>query len=267
MKRHFNFTDRKKLEKSCLSFETVDGPPRKIIITNLDFSSKNFPADAEVILEVRISGTSRTERFHVGTVEAAGRITHKEFVFSAEKSERFSLALKVIAPNDRKRSILGLAEGIKLAFGKERQRGTRSILSFSTDDLGDVLWKLEYESNEVVLVANSAIPNASSLFLENRYAPLLLPEIVRSVLTRALYERRGSLPEGKDDSDESWSTQWLLFAKGFSSDGDFPAVFTNGEYDFDAADEWIEEVIEAFCAKHNFKKRFGEVIELDEGEE
>ena len=264
MKRHFNFTDRHKLEKSCFSFEADEGPPRKVRITKLDFSNKNLPDDAEVILEARITGTSRIERFRVGTV---AELTQTEFVLPIEESERFTLALKVIAPNDPKRRILRYAEGIKIAFGKERERGSRSILAFSADDLGDVLWKLEYESNEVVLVVNSAFADFGDLFLDGCYAPLLLPEIIRSVLTRALYERRDSLPENNEDIEESWSSQWLLFAKGFSRDSEFPSLSNNGEYDFNAADEWIDEVIEAFCSKHGLKKMFEQAVDLDEGEE
>lgn len=263
MKRHFNFIDRHRLAKSCFGFESVEGPPRKIRITNLDLPSKELPEDAEVILEVRITGTSRIERFHIGTV---ANITQKEFVLPIEESERFTLALKVIAPNDPKRRILRYAEGIKIAFGKEKERGSRSILAFSADDLGDVLWKLEYEPNEVVLVANSAF-DFGDLFLEGCYAPLLLPEIIRSILTRALYERRESLPEDNEDIEESWSSQWLLFAKELSRDGEFPSLSSNGEYDFNAADEWIDEVIEAFCSRHNLKKMFEESVGLDEGEE
>ncbi len=264
MKRHFNFTDRHKLEKSCFSFESDEGPPRKIIIKNLDFSNKNLPDDAEVILEVRITGTSRIERFHLGTV---ANIIQREIILPIEESERFTLALKIVAPNDPKRRILRYADGIKIAFGKEKERGPRSILAFSADDLGDVLWKLKYESNEVVLVANSAFTGIGELFLEGEYAPFLLPEIIRSVLTRALYERRDSLPEDNEGIEESWSSQWLLFAKGLSRDGEFPTLSSNGEYDFDAADEWIDEIIEAFCSKHDLKKMFEDAACLDEDEE
>ena len=263
MKRRVNSTNRIKIKRECFGLEAIDGEPRKIRIIKLDLLPLGLPEDAQVIFELSVSGTSRTQRFIIGTV---GNISKKEIEFQSEKSESFTLTIKVVAPGDRSRRILGLAEGIKIQFGKTGKSGIQSLLAFSEENLGDVLWKLSFDQNVVTLVANSALSDAQTFFSLPSTMVLIFPAILRSILLRALYENH----DGEDDDisvnllHKPWYTEWLNFAKSLCSvesqpDEEIPEVFNGDTFDFDEASRWIETVVDAFCSKHDMKKNFKEV--------
>ena len=271
MKRRVNSTNRVKIKRECFLLEAVEGEPRKIKILKLDLLGLGFPEDAQVIFELSIPGTARTQRFKIGKV---GEVSKKvddtlkeEIELQHEQSKSFILSIKVIAPRDKTRRILGLAEGVKIQFGKTGKNGSQSLLAFSEKDLGNVLWQLSFDKNVVTLVANSAIPDAEVFFSLPSTRALIFPAILRSVLLRALYENH----DGEDDdaSDDAWHTQWLNFAKGLCAvedhqDEEVPEVFNGDTFDFDEANQWVETVVEAFCSKYDMKKTFKEIFSIED---
>jgi hypothetical protein len=161
--------------------------------------------------------------------------------------ERVFFTLKVVDESEIVGRILGLDENIQPEQADSTiESGRRGILPIVPKGLGHEIWRVEFDSPDVCLVVNEDVPGIKERL---RWDPLLqatiYPAALRMILREAL-ERGGS----SDDGEESWESRWLKFGKGMHSDGAKPP---EGSED---REEWIDEVVESFAAKHELKNHF-----------
>ncbi|WP_437202011.1 hypothetical protein [Planctomicrobium sp. SH664] len=163
--------------------------------------------------------------------------------------ENVIFSLKVIDRSERFGRILGLAENIRaLKAGPNTATGRRGILPVEKTDLGDELWKLDFRSEDVFLLVNQKIPGLSErVRFDAAIYALIYPAIIRQVLQRALDEQT----DDNEDSDR-WSVLWLKFGRQLHPEGLKPPV----SEDDDERDEWISDVITAFCREHSLREKF-----------
>jgi hypothetical protein len=146
--------------------------------------------------------------------------------------------------------ILGIAENIRPErAGKQTAAGRRGILPIEPRDLGEEIWQLEFKDQNVFLLVNKDVPD---LVDRARSDPFFYATVYPAVMRRVLHK---AFAEGSDieEEDDRWPVMWLRFGKGLHSGRENPPTGSDRE---DEQEDWIEDVVEAFCTKHGMKSKY-----------
>lgn len=204
------------------------------------------------------AGSSVVERFYFGEAGKIEPPTSRKLV--ELEGENVFFTLKVVDRTEAFGRILGMAEHIRPhRAGKQTVAGRRGILPIEPVDLGQQLWRLEFRERDVFLLVNK---NAPGLLDRVRSDPVfyavVYPEVVRHILSSAIEEN-----VDPDDEDDRWPVLWLRFGKLLH-----PARTTPPKPDDPVGDreEWVEEVVNAFCETHALKDKFQAAAEGTGGE-
>lgn len=247
MIKHVNFTGRRRIPRERVDIEVFDGQPRTFNATiNLDGIS--LLPDAAVILEAMCAGSNVIERFECGTV---GNLKPLESQPLREiEGENVFFALRVIDRSERFGRILGVAENIRPErAGKQTATGRRGILPIERTDLGEEVWKLDFRDHEVFLLVNKDIPGlVETVQSDPLFFAVVYPQIVRRVLAKAFDE-----DVDIEEEEDRWPIMWLRFGKNLHPARENPPTGTDRK---EEADDWIEDVVEAFCNSHEMKSKY-----------
>jgi hypothetical protein len=254
MIKHVNFTGRRRIPRECIGIVVHAGSPRTFD-ASIDLQRLPLPGTARVYLEAMCAGASVVQRFAFGTVDRPAPPPRR--LLDEIDGERVFFALKVVDESQCIGRILGLAEGIQpTQADKALDAGRRGILPIVPANLGQELWRIGFEEQEVYLYVNETIPGFKERM---RWDPMLqgavYPEALRTVLTEAV-ERGAS----EDDDRDTWPARWIRFAQRLHPEG--AAVPQN---DHNEQKEWIDTVVAEFATKHEFASRI--VKELEQREE
>lgn len=247
MIKRVNSTGRRRIAREQVTIEVFDGTPRTFDAV-INLKDIDVPSDAEVVLEATCAGSNTIRRFEWGTV---GKLTPpQQRELTDIRGENVFFSLKVIDRTERFGRILGLAENIRpLKGGTKTATGRRGILPVEKADLGDELWRLDFDRpQDVFLLVNERIPElADRVRFDASVFSLIYPSIIREILMRALDEGE----EEEDDSDK-WPTLWIRFARRLHPERTAPP----GPDELEERQEWIAEVVAAFCRDHSLKEKF-----------
>jgi len=249
MIRRVNSTERKPIAASSIRTEIIDGSPRTFT-ADLNFNKSGFPGAAKVVLDATCAGSEIIQRFGFGCI---GQIAPEQELRFDDKltGENIRFTLKIIDVSQEIGKILGIAENIRpVNAGKKMPGGGQGILPLEPrDDLGEQLWRLDFQPQEVILFVNKTVPGLLERFGNDPILhSLVFPSIIREILWRAC------IHEDYDDDDDhgGWKTLWVRFAKKFDSN----RPQTND--DEDDMSNWIESVINQFCGKFHFKQFYSQ---------
>jgi hypothetical protein len=248
MIKRVNFTGRRRIPRTQVHIEVHDGKPRTFdAVIELDVAS--LPPHAGVFLEAMCAGSTVIERFDCGLVERLKPLQRRQL--REVEGENVFFTLKVIDRSERFGRILGIAENIRPErSGKQTAAGRRGILPIEPRDLGEELWRLEWREHDVYLLVNNQVPG---LVDRSRGDPLfyalVYPEVVRSVLRRAIEENVDL--NGEDDG--RWPTLWQRFGRQLHPQKSEPPKPDDAQED---RDEWVDEVVQAFCDSHQMKTKY-----------
>ena len=246
MIRRCNYTGRIRIRRRdvrIIAQRDQQETPSFSIVLQLD--DYGLPAAAPVFAEA-YRQTSFT-RFSLGTVGSLGN--SQEFVlsgFGAGEGVRFRV--KVVesahAAGDANGRILALADRLNPVWtgAPGGQRG--SMLPVEWGEFDDQPWRLEFdEDTQPILRVSRVLVDDRHLFvLSHEFTSLVMPGILRSILTRVMHIDNCTSP---DDAD-GWRKEWLAFATelaGRSTEADDP-------------DDWIEECVSTFCRRMAIASRF-----------
>lgn len=169
--------------------------------------------------------------------------------------------LKVVDRSERFGRILGLAENVRpQRAGKQTASGRRGILPIEPTELGDELWRLEFKTQDVFLLVNKDIPDIAQRAVgDPLFYAVVYPEVARRVLTKAF-------AEGADieEDDDRWPVFWLRFGKNLHPEHGPPPTGHGRE---DDQQDWIEDVVEAFCQTHGLKAKYLAALAAQNGGE
>ena len=247
MIKRVNFTGRKRIPRDRISIEVFDGEPRTFD-ASIDVSDLGFLGDAEVVIEATCAGSSLVKRFEFGTVENHSIPPDRELSLLTGKNIIFGV--KVIDRTKKIGSILGICKNANpVSKGKQTASGRQGILPVELAPLGDELWKIEFKEHNTFLLINEDIPELRErMRYDPSFKPLILPEIIRKILNRAIEE---NVDIEEEEDDDRWPIIWLRFGQGLHSDQSHPP-FTNDARE--VRDEWIDDVVVAFCREHSLKQ-------------
>jgi len=257
MIKRVNFTGRRRIPRSRVDTVVFDGTPRRFSAA-VNLANMDFPADAEVVLEATSAGSSIVERISCGVASQLQQPTNRQLL--EVEGENFFFALKVIDRQKTLGRILGIAEQIRPErAGQPAAGGRRGILPIEPAELGQELWRLEFKDQDVILLVNKDVPGLKD---RARCDPLfyatVYPEVVRRVLKEAILE-----DVDIDEDSERWAVLWLRFGRDLHPTKQIPPKSNES----DDHDEWIDEVVAAFCAAHEFKAKYLNAMCDSDGEQ
>ena len=242
MIRRFNYTKRQRIENwrvtVCIKNEDDSHAPSFDAKINLEHM--DLPPDARIVIEAKRERSSR--RFDWGTV--------------ASPHPQQDSRLTDMPPNPSFRIMVVTADGsgrllaLLPRFAARRESDDddspqqESLLWLVPVELGKEVWRLDFgDYDRPTMFVNKNIPGISEAVRRDQaFRALVFPEVLRSILTRALVVDEYD----DDDPDGKWN-EWLDFVREFYEDDIPGASDDQGE---DAAGEkrkWIDKAVEAFA--------------------
>ena len=229
-----NFTGRKRIHRRAifLHLEVMGGV--STITANLDLNIYEFPADASVLLEARRQTTYM--RFEMGTIGRLRSLDAEPLtLFGGDGSVTFTVKVAESSP-DGHGKVLGLAKNLRPASPDDDQR-PKGILPFrASDDLGQLIWRLDLSGDEPVVLINRSVGDWNGFARSREFCTLVFPELLRSIALWVV---------DMDPEDES-ASPWVKFLRVLGLN---PVDAPDEE---EARGEWADEVAFAFAGRHHF---------------
>ena len=215
----------------------------------LDLATLDLPYDAIVRVEAHRGRSAM--RFDWGTVEHPVPPADRH-LYNVPFPPRFRVM--VLAPDGSGR-LLALADKLTPRWHDERS----SLLEVEFTDLGMEVWRLKFDENggSPVLEVNKNIEDISfAVRRDEAFRSLVLPEVLRSILTRALIVE-GENPD--DDEESSNWRSWMLCVRDFYHE-EYPQMSDDEVVDKGAISGWIDNAVAAFTDKRFRAKTFYEGV-------
>lgn len=259
MIKRVNFTGRRRVPRDCVKITvhtSQDGQPSSFD-AEINLDGLEFLPAAAVYIEATCPGSSVVERFPFGRVDQIEPPENRSLLEVDGDNVFFSL--KVVDCTERFGRLLGVANHIHPdGVGTETTTGRKGILPILPADLGQEVWRLDLDGNDATLLVNNEIPGlADRLRSDPLLYSVLFPTVVRTVLRAAINENVDF-----EEDDDRWPVLWLRFGKEVHPERQRPPKPDASE----ECDEWIDEIVDAFCSAQSFKDRFSEAIGTSEGE-
>jgi len=235
-----NFTGRKRIPREQIRVGINGSGSTAVVGATFDLGSMGFPDTARVVLEAQAGWT--VQRFEWGTVAHPVEPDARTLTeFSSTSGLLFRL--KVIATGDNDGRLLGVADKIK-PTGDLDQAAQQSFVVVRPQDLGDRVWKLEFDESQPLLLVNNKLQDHHDFLKRRDVAALILPEVLHRILDRAI-----ELGED-DDAADAWANMVIRLGERLAGrtapDSD----------DKDEVERWIDEAISAFSRMHHFMAAF-----------
>ncbi len=247
MIRTFNYTGRKRIPQSQIQLNITE--PHKglrVLDTTVQLDNLALPAEASVYVEA-YSRTGGVKRYLFGKVSKFNPpedlsipdpVSIENLHFRVLVVDESGLIGRIVAVADRlrlKTAEIGLSE---------------SILPVELDDLGKLVWRVDFGEERPTLVLNYNIPDIKHVAASDpRFFEYVYPAVLKEILTHMVWI------EGMDASDDmdidDWCLQWLRFTNKYvQADGRPELNKESLEFDPEAARQWIDDVVEEFCTSH-----------------
>lgn len=245
----FNFTSRRKIPREHVQVALQGDLPDATISASFTLLSHGFPETARLVLEAQAGWT--VQRFEFGTVGAIVPPRNPKMV-EFDTLSGVIFRLKVVATGDREGMLLGTADGLKPSATLE-DGGQRSFVVVRPADLGDVIWRLDFEEEQAVLLINRRLGDHHDFLRRKEVVALVFPEVLRQLLVQA-----AETPS--DDGDAThWTAQALALGERLATRPP-PATADDDE----ALQEWAIEAVKAFARRHRLLANVGSWIEEDQ---
>lgn len=229
-----NSTGRRRISRHHVQISVTGIGGIETFSAMFDLGSYRFPATARVVVEAYRQ--LDLVRFDFGTIS---RIKPPENCRLSEFGTLTGLRFRVriISEEVPRGRLLGVADRILPEDSQQQQLPRVPLLLVRSQDLGREIWRLEFD-DEPRLLINSRVADKQQLVQSAAFQSLVLPEILRSILSRLTIVRQRQCSEQPTD----WTAQWLRFAISLPGVSGLPEQ-PGGEPDPD----WVDMVVGSFC--------------------
>ena len=248
MIRRFNRTGRKTIARqhAQVTLHKLNAEQTSFEIA-LDLTPYDFPEDANIRVEAWRSNA--IQRWEFGTVGEIACPSQSERVL---RDVPESSAFRVAVVADDSGLLFGLSANIRPRRQPSPGKDTaaESLLPVEiVHDLGEEVWRLDFGDEELpVLQLNASIADIAHIVNDRTFRSLVVPEIFRSILQRAILVSRVD----PDDPDANAWSDWLALAKTHNPGADVPAVKDPAADDErERAFDWIEKTVAGFAAQRS----------------
>ncbi len=235
MKRRFNFTERKRIEQQQVVVEIEErsdgGAPS--FTMEMDLGDLGLPTDAEVVVEAYSRRVGL--RFAWGTVGALAPPLDRRL---ADMPVNPSFRVKVVEPREGR--LLAMANRVR----PHSQARHSSLVWLKGEDLGKEVWRLQFTgTGNPTLLVNNNIHGIGEAAREDRaFRALVMPEVLRAMLIRALVVEECDL----DDDDGDWG-ELLRFVRGFHTE----EIASDAEDGYrEMRMDWIDRAVASFTRRY-----------------
>lgn len=229
-----NFTGRETIHHDLVRLE-IEPDEHAIRVTGaVDVSGLELPADARVIVELYREIYS--ERKDVTLSD----LTQLDLRFRPHPAPATLLCNVRVVSAEVPGLILASAERVRPDASSEL--GGRSLLPVATEDLGQLLWRLELVDPETmpVLLVNKRLSDPDGIARDPRFQLLVFPTVLRDIG----YWLADNLQDG--DLDDGPLSRWRDF---FADLGVDPTPKQNdGD---ESAIDWVDAALERFMARNS----------------
>lgn len=242
MKRRFNFTERKRINKNNIIIQIKqDADGTHFFEALIDLSDLMLPDDASVYVEAyHRTGYMRFDFGKVSSLRQPSSTSLSNF----GDVENVLFRIKIVDESGSRGKIIAVADKIKPVSENGDKDGSKSILPTQfVGDLGRKIWQLDYTMGRPCIMFNRNVPD-----IENRskkdseFFFFVYPSVVREVLNYLVYVEQVSDP---DDPPEEWHKDWIMFTKQYVTDT--PESLDPEEIEPGELNDWIESVVNEFC--------------------
>lgn len=249
MIRKFNYTGRKKIKRTSVRIDILrNGEGRRFFNAVLQIADMQLPENAHVYIEAY--RRTAYQRFDFGTIaKLVVPADRRLFHFSDAAIPLFRV--KVVDRTGTHGRIVAAADKIRPESGDELPAGSQSLLFVEYEDLGNNIWQLDLEGDWPILKLNR---NADEISLiassDNRFLPLVYPEVFRQILNRIMITDEHTDP----DCDDDWPSLWLRLACTL------PGMVPPPQTGKTNQQSWIDQAVESFSASNKLLELFNQSI-------
>ena len=259
MIRRFNYTGRRRIRREDVRILVrYDDGNQPVFSASLSLDRYKLPGDARVFLEAH--RLTSFKRFSWGTVKQLTPDQDRSLAeFGAADGVLFRV--KVVEPseeaNGRPARVLVLADQLRPQRFDEAPQQSFSLLEIIPSEIGEV-WKVDFPEDggePVLLVNQNLVKRHHELVRSDEFVSLVLPQVLRTVLTEILVNRGVDPSEAGDD----WHSLWPQFARTLPGVGDAPCPIDGEDGKLENSDEleeWIKTAVEAFARKCRISQKF-----------
>ena len=252
--RSLNFTGRKRIrnEEVCISLHEEPGG-RILFNAEIELDkAHHFPDDAKVYVEAYRGSSATWMRFLFGTV-AALKAPYDRALTDFDSPEGILFRVRVTSVHSDPGLLLGEGNAIHPRVADQGERERESLLPVRSDSsLENQVYRLDFEDGPVLLV-NSTLSNWRDIAHDKGFRALVLPEVLKTILTRILVVEKHRYDGDTGDADDDWRNRWIRFASRILHVSDPP-----DDDGHEGVDTWIEEAVQAFCRLDRTLERFME---------
>lgn len=248
MKRTFNYTNRKRIERTDVRIILREEGESFVFDADINLADYRFPGKAAIYVEAYRE--NQWMRFEYGTVERISPPPNRKLT-EFHSPDGLLFRVRVVMESE-KHKLYGEADRLPFVkAGSEEDKRRHIIIPQSSSSLGDLLWKLELDEDIPRLLINSkALPTWDSFARNDLFVALVYPEVLRQVLNKIVLAE-----EFSEDDDDSWQSDWMRFAKAISESGKL------SDKDGEEKKEWIDSVVNNFAIRHRIKVLADSAIE------
>lgn len=244
MKRTFNYTGRRKIERKDVSITVRDERGALIFDAELRLAEYHFPRNAEVWLEAYQQNLWM--QFYYGTVSAL-QVPADRRLTEFDVADGILFRVRVVQPQGHEHhKLLGEADGVSFIKIGEPTSQRKPLLTPVPDALDQLLWKLDMEADPPRLLVNEKVkPSWKDAARSPQFVALVYPEVLRRLLTRALVQEKWT----EEDGEGGWASDWMRFARNLGVPWPPPAPDLLAD-----CENWVEEACAAFARRNHLLK-------------
>jgi hypothetical protein len=236
--RRFNYTGRKRLNQEDVRIFVSPSEGRPAVFdADIRLSDYGLPDDA--LVSVEAYRQTSWMRFPCGSVNGLDVPANRP-LSEFDSSEGILFRVRITSASDPEGLLLAEADKIRPRLTEEADENRLSLLPTKPDDdLGDQLFRVDYSDRPLLLI-NARCGDWRSLARDPVFISFAFPSVLREIVTRILY-----IEEYFDTEDPvDWRAQWLKFCTLLPGVPEIPTEKEQEKYD-----DWIEDVVDAFCRR------------------
>lgn len=245
MIRKFNYTGRKKINKSNISISLSKNGRYKQFDIEIDLDYLNLPGNASVYVEPYYHFSFM--RFYFGTVENFA-IPDETLIKEIPFSDIIYFRIKVVDENDNKGQLLAFADKITPILPEDGEVKQKSLLpvNFSVP-LKYQTHRIIFTDDTPILEISKNIDNPKDILKSKEFISLVFPSLVKEIATKLASEYFEYI-----DTDDHWTSDWYkYFTKVLKAD-QIPMDENNDEETI----EWVNSIVDKFCQKNRIINLF-----------